>query len=236
MVLGAIVGSFLATVAARWPRGESVIAGRSRCDHCGEAVRARDLVPLLSYLVLRGRCRACHGRIEPDHFGIELIAALIGGAAFAVAPGWPGAAGATFGWLLLTLAALDLRHYWLPDRLTLLMAATGLVAGLAGLAPPLESRLIGLAAGFAGLWLVATGYRLLRQREGLGGGDPKLFGAIGAWLGWEALPPVLLGATIVGLLWVLARLIQRQPVGADDRLPFGALLAFAAFPIWIVLQ
>lgn len=201
--LGAITGSFLAAVASRWPRGRSILAGRSRCDHCDSVLGAVDLVPLLSYLFLRGRCRRCGAKIDPRHFAIELAAAWIGLVAALAHPLPLAAASAVLGWWLLLIAALDLDHHWLPDRLTLPLIPAGLGVALLGLGPPVGERLIGFAAGYLLLLLIALAYRGVRGREGLGGGDPKLLGALGAWLGWQQLPFVLLGAGLVGLASVL---------------------------------
>lgn len=234
--MGLIAGSFLATLVQRWPLGKDVASGRSRCDHCGQTIAARDLVPLASFVLLGGKCRSCGARIDPAHVTIEGLCGLVGAAAMLVAPGHPGSIGAMFGWLLVTLAALDLKHFWLPDRLVLSLVFVGGVAAATGLAPPLIDRAIGAFAGFGVLALIATAYRRLRKREGLGGGDPKLLGAIGAMLGWQALPFVLLGASGVGLLFVAIRIAAGQKVEAADRLPLGALMALVAFPIWIVQQ
>lgn len=231
-----IAGSFLATLVLRWPRGEGVTTGRSRCDRCGAQVAARDLIPLVSGLLLGGRCRACGAQIDPAHFAIEGLCGLVGASAFLVAPGQAGLLGALSGWLLVALAALDLRHFWLPDRLTLPLALVGLAGGVTAVGPPFDARLIGGAGGFLALAAIAWGYRVIRGREGLGGGDPKLFGAIGLMLGWQALPYVLLGASGVGLLWVCVRFAARKKVAASDRLPLGALLCLATFPIWMLMQ
>lgn len=153
-----------------------------------------------------------------------------------IAPGHAGLLGALFGWLLVTLAALDLKHFWLPDRLVLALALVGAAAAATGLAPSPIDRAIGAIAGFGGLALIAAAYRRLRKREGLGGGDPKLLGAIGAMLGWQALPFVLLGASSVGLLFVAIRIAAGHKVDAADRMPLGALMALAAFPLWILQQ
>jgi leader peptidase (prepilin peptidase) / N-methyltransferase len=117
--------------------------------------------------------------------------------------------------------------------LTGTLAALGLIAGMLDLAPPMDARLIGGIGGFAALAAVAAAYRLLRGRQGLGGGDPKLFGAIGCWLGWQALPTVLLAAALIGLAAVLGLRMGGRRVSATDRLPFGVMLAAAAFTVWL---
>lgn len=231
-VAGAIVGSYLATLVQRWPKGESASGGRSRCDGCGRTLRTWELVPLASALTSRGRCRTCGARIEPLHWQVELAAAAIGGAALAIAPDERGAALALLGWLLLPLALLDLRHFWLPDRLTLLLALAGLaVGGSLGIAS-LTDRLTGGVAGFVSLAVIGWTYRSLRRREGLGGGDPKLLGAIGLWLGWAALPFVLLLGALIGLAAALPGGLQ-----GSRRLPFGTMLAVAAWllpALWLM--
>lgn len=233
-LVGLVVGSFLAALVVRWPAGRSVARGRSACDQCGTALRWHNLVPLFSFVAARGRCRSCGGWIDPVHPAVEAAAAVIGAAALAVAPSWQGLAGAVFGWMLLALAVLDFRHLWLPDRLTLPLFVLGLAAGLAGLPPPLLDRAIGAAAGFVALWLVGFVYLRLRGRSGLGGGDPKLLAAVGAWLGWAALPWVVLLAALAGLAAVSVQAVRGRPVGATQPLPLGTLLAAAGFAMWLV--
>ncbi|MHA6719507.1 prepilin peptidase [Sphingomonas sp. RS6] len=235
-VVGAVFGSFIATLAIRWPEGRGIAKGRSACDGCGKPLAVHELVPILSYAVQRGRCRACGAAIRPSHVATELAGAAIGVGAALAAPGVEAMAGAIFGWLLLALAALDLVAFWLPDRLNLALAATGLAFGAVGIGAPIAARLIGGAAGFGVLWLVAVGYQRLRGRTGLGGGDPKLFGAIGCWLGWQALPLVLLIACMIGLAVVLAMVVAGRRVQATDRLPLGVMLALAAWAVWLVPQ
>nr|WP_245824617.1 A24 family peptidase [Sphingomonas azotifigens] len=232
-VLGAVFGSFIATIAIRWPEGRSVARGRSMCDSCGASLKAVELVPVASFLLQRGCCRHCGGRIAPSHWITEVLGLAIGVVAGIAAPGGEGAAGAVFGWLLLTLAALDLSAFWLPNMLNGVLVATGLAVGALGLGVPLGARLIGGAAGFLALWLVARGYKALRGRQGLGGGDPKLFGAIGCWLGWEPLAEVLLVASLLGLALVVLKLAAGRQVRATDRLPFGVLLAAGAWAVWL---
>ena len=234
-VVGAIVGSFLAALVIRWPAGRSVVGGRSACDRCHAVVGARDLVPVFGFLALRGRCRACGAAIDPRHLWIELASLGVGAVAGFVAPGIVGVAGAVFGWLLVALAALDLAAFWLPDRLTGTLAAAGLASGLAGLDPPLLDRVVGGVAGFVLLWAIGAGYRRVRGRDGLGGGDPKLFGAIGLWLGWRTLPAVLLVACLIGLGAVLFQRMRGQAMARDAAVPLGALLAIAAYPAWVLM-
>jgi leader peptidase (prepilin peptidase)/N-methyltransferase len=234
-ILGAAIGSFLATVLIRWPQGRGVVAGRSACDKCGRTLQPRDLVPILSWSLARGRCRHCGNRIDRRHLAAEAGAAMIAIAAIFAHPMPLAAITAIFGWWLFLLAALDVEHEWLPDRLTWPLLAAGLAAAWGGFGPPLADRLIGAAAGFGALFAIALGYRALRGREGLGGGDPKLFAAIGAWLGWTQLPFVLLGAGLLGLAILLLKRLRGGSVAATDRLPLGALMALAAWPIWIII-
>jgi leader peptidase (prepilin peptidase) / N-methyltransferase len=161
---------------------------------------------------------------------VELAAAGIGLAAILALPDWFGLAGALFGWALLALFLLDAEHFWLPDRLTLPLAALGLAVGVG----QWEDRIIGLVAGFLSLSAIRVSYRLIRKREGMGGGDPKLFAAIGAWLGWAYLPLVLIGASMIGLMVVALRAVQGKPVSGDVALPFGALMAVSAFLAWLL--
>lgn len=234
-VAGAIAGSFVAALVVRWPRGRSVTRGRSACDTCRRTLGAADLVPLLSAIASRGRCRHCGSVIDPVHAGVEAATMLVAAAAGWVAPGWSGIAGALFGTLLVALAFLDWRAFWLPDRLVALLAAAGLAGGLAGLEPAPVDRLVGGCLGFALLWIVARGYRWWRGRDGMGGGDPKLFGAIGLWLGWRSLPAVLVVAGLIGLGIVAWRWSRGRAMAADEALPFGSLLAMAAYPTWLMM-
>lgn len=236
-VLGAIFGSFIATVAIRWPRQDSALRGRSACDGCGAPLAAIRLVPLLSFIVQRGRAGCCGSRIDPVHPIGEIMGALIGGASAAGAPDLAIAAtGALFGWLLLLLALLDARHYWLPDALNALLAIAGIGVALLGIQPGLAGRLIGGVAGFLLFAMVRLGYRRLRGREGMGGGDVKLFGAIGLWLGWQVLPLVLFGAALAGLSWSLILHAAGRPITGASRLPFGVFLALAGWSGWLILQ
>ena len=233
-LLGAIFGSFIAALLVRWP-DDRTLDGRSGCDACGRTLSVLELVPIVSAIALRGRCRGCGVAIAPIHWRVEVLALAIGAVAGWVAPGGVGVAGAAFGWLLLALGGLDLIAFWLPDRLTVALAVAGLASGVAGFAPDVSDRLIGGCAGFGALWLIAYAYRRLRGREGMGGGDPKLLGAIGLWLGWRMLPAVLLVACLVGLGAVLVMRVMGRSVAGDTALPLGTLMAVAAYPAWIAM-
>lgn len=233
-VLGLIAGSFIATAAIRWPAGKSVLAGRSRCDSCEAPLGAGELVPVLSFLIRRGRCRRCGARIDLTHPAVELAAGMIGLVAALAHPLPLALVTALLGWWLLLIALLDLEHHWLPDRLTLPLLPLGLAAAWAGFGPPLAERVAGAAIGWGVLAAIAFLYRRMRGREGLGDGDPKLLGTLGAWVGAWHLPAVLLGAGLLGLAAVLAMRMRGEAVSATSRLPLGTLMVLAAWPLWLV--
>jgi leader peptidase (prepilin peptidase)/N-methyltransferase len=233
LLLAPFVGSFLGVVVERLPAGRPIALARSRCDHCGAALAARDLVPLLSWLARRGRC-GC-GRIPLGAFypAIELAALAVAASAALVLSGWLLWASLALGWTLLALAAIDLRHYLLPDPLTLPLIPAGL--GLAWLIEPakLPDHAIGAAAGLVGFALIAWLYRRLRRREGLGLGDAKLLAAGGAWLGWQALPSVVALAAVFALALALAGAFAGGKLAATTRIAFGPHLALAIWLVWL---
>ena len=221
--LGLLLGSFIALATARWPQGETLL-GRSRCDGCRATLGVAELVPLLSHLIQRGRCRHCGQASSARHWQIEMAAAAVGAALLWRHPAPEGLLLAVAGWWLLALMILDAEHQWLPDALTLPFIPFALL--LPGL--PLEQRLWGAGLGFAGLWLVGAAYRRLRGRDGLGGGDPKLLAGLGALLGGWSLPFLITGAAGLGLALAGWDASRGRDVNAATRLPFGALLAGVA--------
>lgn len=230
-VAGAIIGSFLATLILRWPQGRGVARGRSACDGCGRTLGIIDLIPLLSAVVQRGRCRTCGARIDPLHGRVEAGCAVIGALAIGMMPSLEGVGWTLLGWILLTLAILDWRHFWLPDALTMPLAFLGFTLGLWTTDVMLTDRVIGAVAGYGSLLGIALGYRALRGREGLGLGDAKLLGALGAWFGWQVLPFLLLIAASVGLAVML---LTGRARSATARVPLGSFLALAALPAWLL--
>ncbi|HEY1223655.1 MAG TPA: A24 family peptidase [Brevundimonas sp.] len=233
-LFGLIVGSFIAAVSVRLPRDEGFVTGRSRCMSCEKPLKAWHLVPVLSWLALRGRCGHCGARIAWRYPVIEITAALIGLWAALHGASWlMVGATAVLGWQLLLIAIIDGENFWLPDGLTLPLIATGLAASwLIGL-EPLLNAVIGAVAGFATLWLIGWLYKRVRGREGLGGGDPFLFAGAGAWVGWMGLPSVLLWASAAAFSVVAARLLMRRSVAGTDRLPLGVFLAIGVWMTWL---
>lgn len=229
LCVGLAMGSFIATLAVRWPAGLS-LAGRSRCDQCGHRLGVAELIPLLSYLLQRGRCRQCGSAIDWRHPSTELAATAIGGVALLAIPGPAGFVAAGFGWTLLALVLLDSDHHWLPDALTLPLLGAGLLLG-PGL---LTDRLLGAAIAGGTLLAVALTYRGLRGREGLGMGDVKLAAGLGAWVSMPLLPLLLLLATLVAFVALGLARLRGARLDATTRLPFGACLAVAGFPLHLL--
>ena len=229
LIAAPFVGSVLGVLVRRLPAGRPVVVARSACEACGHGLVWWELVPLLSFAGLRGRCSACGTAIAPMHWQIELAAL----AAAAVVVAADGATGATaplvwadcgLAWGLLALAWIDVVHRRLPDVLTLPLAAAGL-AVTAWLDPDgLRGSVLGAVAGYASFRLVALAYRGWRGRDGLGHGDAKLMAAAGAWVGWQGLGDVVLLGALVTIGVVLARARGRWPGGAQA-VPFGPGLA-----------
>jgi leader peptidase (prepilin peptidase)/N-methyltransferase len=248
-LLGAIFGSFLNVVIHRGPtlwglvgddrRAKGTLVGpRSRCPSCGATIRALDLVPVLSFFLLKGRCRACSARISPRYPLVE-----IAGAAALVLPlafyGLNIAAGgaAIFLLALIALAAIDFETGYLPEAITLPLIALGLLANLVNLYTDGLSALIGAVAGYGSFFAISTGYKALRGREGLGLGDAALFSGLGAWGGWRILAPAafLAALTALGVI-ALAALVRGKPIDGARELPFGPALAAGGATAFFLAQ
>ncbi|MFN4221792.1 MAG: prepilin peptidase [Novosphingobium meiothermophilum] len=238
-VLGAIIGSFLGAALVRLPMGRSVVVGRSACDGCGRTLSVWELVPVLSFAVLRGKCRTCDARIGGWQIACELGGAgvAVGAVAFAAEDGVLAAM--LQGWQLLLLGLLDLRHLWLPRVLTGLLALSGLAVAAArawfaqGIAPLVHAAAGGIL-GFALLWLIARAYERVRGRTGMGAGDPPLLGAIGLWLGPLGVVQTMLGASVAGLLAAIVMLVSKRSIASDTALPLGTCLAVTAWPLFLM--
>lgn len=232
--LGAIAASYVATLLRRWPQGQSASHGRSVCEGCGATLRWFELLPVISFGIQRGRCRRCAAPIAADHLLVELAGLTIGAA---IGWFWPVAEGLALlagAMIAILLFALDARHQWLPHRLSWALAIWGLALGgwaLAGVSgADFYDRLVGLVVGYASLTSIAIAYRWWSGRDGLGGGDPPLFAALGAVGGWQILPMTLFLASLGGLAVAVLRLARARGSGEDwrqMRLPLGSLLLLA---------
>lgn len=200
----------------------------SRCGGCGHRIRWYENIPILSYLFLRGRCSACHTHISLRYPLVELVTALL----FAwCAWRWgltgTGAAWAGFAAALVALTLIDWDTTLLPDAITLPLVWAGLLAALTGLtALPVGDAVWGAVAGYLSLWLVYWAFKLATGKEGMGYGDFKLFAALGAWFGWQALVPIILMASVIGALVGIGMKLT-QSLRAGGVIPFGPFLAMA---------
>ena len=249
LALGLCAGSFLNVVIYRLPRmlerdwqaqcaelqGQpapateryNLVVPRSRCPACGHRITALENVPLLSYALLRGKCSACRAKIGLRYPVVELAAGLLAAYCAARFGPTPAAFGAMlFGWSLVALALIDADTQLLPDDITLPLLWAGLLANLFETFAPLSAAVIGAVAGYLSLWSVYWLFKLATGKEGMGYGDFKLLAAIGAWLGWQALPLVILLSSLVGAVVGIALMTVARR-GRDNPIPFGPYLAAA---------
>jgi leader peptidase (prepilin peptidase)/N-methyltransferase len=255
-ILGLIVGSFLNVVIFRLPvmlerqwraqcaqllgTREPMVPGerfdlvrpRSRCPHCSHPISAWENIPVLSYLALRGKCSACGARISVRYPLVELLTALLSIAvAWHFGLSWPTVFGWLLTWTLICLTFIDLDHQLLPDTLTLPVLWLGLLLSLFGIFADTQASLIGAVIGYFSLWSVYHLFKWVTGKEGMGYGDFKLFAMLGAWLGWQSLPLVILMSSLVGAI-VGITLILVQGRDRNIPIPFGPYLASAG---WIAL-
>ncbi|HPT49156.1 MAG TPA: A24 family peptidase [Accumulibacter sp.] len=248
-LVGLLVGSFLNVVIHRLPkmmerdwrlhcaelRGEeppaheglSLARPGSRCPVCGHAIKAVENIPVLSWLVLRGRCAACHAPISPRYPIVEAGSALL--CVFSALHF--GSGGAALGamlliWALIALTGIDFDTHLLPDSITLPLLWAGLLFNLFGTYTDLPSAVIGAAGGYLSLWLVYWAFKLTTGKEGMGYGDFKLLAALGAWLGWQMLPLIILLSSLLGAVIGIALIVFAER-GRGVPIPFGPYLAAA---------
>lgn len=230
-LLGTIWASFAGFLASRYPPRRSELMGRSRCDGCGRTLDAVSLIPVLGWLIRRGRCPDCGHSVSPAYPLAELAGALIPLIAILLgsgAIGWPYLM--VLGWLLLALSLIDLTHYLLPDWGTLGLILAGLaVAAADPQAVGPGAAAAGAILGYGSLALIGWGYQRLRGRMGLGLGDAKLLAAAGTWLGPWSLPVLVLIASLAGLAAVLILALAGRRVDATTPLAFGPFLSLGFF-------
>ncbi|ESH94527.1 methyltransferase [Cupriavidus sp. HPC(L)] len=248
-LLGLVVGSFLNVVVHRLPRmmereeanylaalrhepapfpdRYDLVVPRSSCPHCGHAIAPWENIPVLGYLLLRGRCSSCRKPIGLRYPAVELIsAALCALAAWHFGPTWQALAALVLIWSLLSLALIDADTQLLPDQITQPLLWLGLLLNMTGLFAPIGDAVIGAAAGYLLLWTTYWLFKLLRGKEGMGYGDFKLMAALGGWFGWQALPALVLVSSVVGLVYGLAKIALRRH-DRDTPFPFGPFIAGA---------
>ncbi|KMK92079.1 prepilin peptidase [Aeromonas dhakensis] len=210
----------------------NLMVPRSACPHCGHAITAMENIPLLSWLWLKGRCRECLAPISARYPLVELLTALLSLVVAATfPPSWGLLAALLLTWVLVALTFIDLDKMLLPDQLTLPLLWGGLLFNLAGGFVPLADAVIGAMAGYLVLWSLYWAFKLLTGKEGMGYGDFKLLAALGAWLGWQALPIVLLLSSLVGAIIGISLILLRNHHQGKP-IPFGPYLAIAG---WIAL-
>ncbi|MEO8506360.1 MAG: A24 family peptidase [Betaproteobacteria bacterium] len=247
--VGLCVGSFLNVVVHRLPkmlergwqeqaaelRGETPVAQprydlvvpRSACPACGHGITAIENIPVVSWLALRGKCRACGVAISARYPLVEILGGVVAaGAIWKFGPTWQGLAACAFLWTLLALTFIDFDTQLLPDDLTVPLLWGGLTANLYGLFVPLSEAVIGAIVGYLTLWTIYWLFKIIRGKEGMGYGDFKLLAALGAWLGWKMLPLIVLGSSVVGAFIGISLIVFK---GRDHNIPlaFGPYLAIA---------
>lgn len=255
-VLGLLIGSFLNVVIYRLPKmlerqwaadcaaadgaapeapetpaeAFNLMVPHSRCQQCGHAIRWYENVPVLSYLFLRGRCASCKTRISPRYPVVELVTGLLFAWCVWRMPGqWAALAWCGFSAALLTLALIDWDTTLLPDDITLPLLWAGLLAAILGFTGvSLTNAVLGVVAGYLSLWGIYWLFKLTTGKEGMGYGDFKLFAAFGAWFGWQALVPIILMASVIGVVVGLA-LKFNNGLREGGYVPFGPFLAGAGF-------
>jgi leader peptidase (prepilin peptidase)/N-methyltransferase len=227
-LLGAIIGSFLNVCVYRIPAGQSIVSPPSRCPQCGASIRWYQNIPIVSYLVLRGRCAGCRARISPRYPLVEALTGLLFLLVW-MAFGWQAATPLywVFAAALVVITFIDLDHQIIPDVISL----PGIIVGfLTALAIPWLSwtdSLLGILLGGGSLFLVAEAYHRLTGQEGMGGGDVKLLAMIGAFLGWKAILPVIFLGSLAGSLVGVPLMIAKRS-GGKLAIPFGPFLALGA--------
>ena len=210
----------------------NLLTPASRCPRCGHRITAIENIPVISYLALRGRCRGCSTRISPRYPVIEMVTATLS-VVTVIHFGFTlqAAAALAFTWMMIPLCMIDYDTQLLPDPMTLSLLWGGLALSLGDVFVDSQTSIIGAMAGYLSLWSIYHIFRLLTGKEGMGYGDFKLLGAIGAWVGWQALPVVILFSSVVGALTGIALIVFRSRERGQP-IPFGPFLASAG---WITL-
>lgn len=256
VLLGLLLGSFLNVVIHRlplmlerqWQQECAVLQGQtpevqarydllyppSACVHCQTPIRAWQNIPVFSFLLQRGKCASCGGAIAWRYPLVELVSGLLlGGFAWQLGLGLPWLAASVFCLLLLAMTLIDAETQLLPDDLTLLLLWAGLLFSLLGVTVPLADAVVGAMVGYLSLWSIYWLFKLATGKEGMGFGDFKLFAALGAWFGWQALVPIILMASVIGaLVGIGMKLLSALREGGV--VPFGPFLALGGITAMVL--
>lgn len=228
-VLGAAVGSFLNVCILRLPANESLVKPRSRCPKCGYQLAWYDNVPILSWLSLGGKCRRCRAGISVQYPLVETVVAVLWGTAvWHFGPTFEAVVGAVFGTILLGIAVTDARHYLIPDEYTLGGGLLGLAVALREGLPGLFAAVVGAAAGFFLLLIVAWAGEKAFGKEAMGGGDIKMMAMVGTFVGWKGVLLTVFGGALLGTLVFVPLTLRHKKL-----VPFGVFLAAAAAATWL---
>lgn len=245
VILGAVVGSFLNVCTYRIPFGKSIVFPASHCPTCEHPIKFYDNIPIISYLILGGKCRHCNERISPIYPAIELLTAVMSVLLFRR---YGLSIDYLFSFLftcaLIVITLVDLKHQIIPDVITLPGIPLFALAAIFFMNVTFKDSLIGILVGGGSLYLVALGYQLLTKREGMGGGDIKLLAMMGGFLGWQSLWFIIMAGSLVGAVVGISVMISK---GTDTKypIPFGPFLSIAAvayifwgdaFMRWMVLR
>ena len=248
-ILGLMIGSFLNVVIHRMPKimeqrwraeyaemsGQqppstgrfNLVVPRSQCPACGHGITALENIPLVSYLVLGGKCSACKTRISSRYPVVEALTGTLSGyIAWHFGFGLAALGALLFTWSMIALAFIDLDTFYLPDDITLPLLWTGMLFNLGGVFTDLQSAVIGAIGGYLVLWSVFWIFKFATGKEGMGYGDFKLLAAIGAWFGWQMLPQVVLLSSLVGAIVGISLIVLARR-GRNVPIPFGPYLAIA---------
>lgn len=227
-VVGAAIGSFLNVCIWRLPREKSIVFPASHCPQCGHAIRHTDNIPILSYLILRGKCRDCGGKISVQYPVVEAITGALSLVLYMkYGFSFQYTAAFAFAGALIVVTFIDLEHQIIPDVITLPGIPIGLALGVFAMGVPLLDAVLGIVVGGGFLYLVAVVYQLLTKREGMGGGDIKLLAMMGAFLGWKSLFFIVFISSLLGALVGVA-VLMAQRKGFRAAIPYGPFLSAAA--------
>lgn len=228
-LFGSLLGSFLNVCIIRLPRNESVVAPRSRCPQCGHQLAWYDNVPVLSWLILRARCRKCSQPISAIYPVVEILTALIwGGSFWYFGPTAVGLQGAVFGTLLLGILMTDAREFIIPDEFTWGGLVIGLAFSVAAGVPAIVEAVVGAAVGFGLLYGVAWAGEKAFKKEALGGGDIKMMAMVGSFVGWSGVLMTVFGGALIGAV-IFGPISLKKKV----LVPFGVFLALAAAVVFV---